>query len=159
MIEKAELETLIPHRGKMMLLSRVNEYDLKEGTLCAEYHISEDCLFYDPRSGGVPSWVGFEFLAQAISAYSGIRNREMGIKPKMGFILSVPFMRMEIPVYKSGARLLLNVVEKDRTGLIYSFDVEASLGGKKAMEGKLMVMEMDEGGYNKLIMEQSNGQQ
>ena len=157
MIEKEELETLIPHRGKMLLLSRVNEYNLKEGTLSAEYHVSESCIFYDPAAGGVPSWAGFEFIAQAISAYSGIRNREMGIKPKMGFILSIPLVQIEIPVYKPGSRIVLNVVEKDRTGLIYTFEGNAYLDGKKAMEGKLMVMEINEEGYNNLITESKNG--
>ena len=159
MIEKEELEILIPHRGKMLLLSRVIEYNLKEGTLRAEYDITEACLFFDPLSGGVPSWAGFEFIAQAISAYSGIRNREMGIKSRMGFILSIPFMRIEIPVYKPGVRLELNVLEKDRTGLIYTFDGNAFLEGKKVMEGKLMVMEISEEGYNDLIGGQDNEKQ
>ena len=159
MIENEELETLIPHKGKMLLLSRVNEYNLKEGTLCAEYHINEDCLFYDPHSGGVPSWAGFEFIAQAISAYSGIRNREMGIKPKMGFILSIPLMRIEIPLYSLGSRVVLKVVEKDRTGLIYTFEGKAFLEEKLAVEGKLMVMELNDESYNNLITEKNQGEQ
>ena len=157
MIEKEELETLIPHRGKMLLLSRVNEYNLKEGTLCAECHVSETCVLYDPLIGGVPAWAGFEFIAQAISAYSGIRNREMGIKSRMGFILSIPFMQIEIPVYKTGSRVEVKVVEKDRTGLIYTFDGKVFLENKKAVEGKLMVMEIGDEGYNNLIAEQNNG--
>jgi len=148
LIEKEEIENIIPHRGKMLLLSRVNEYNLKERTLNAEYHVNEACIFYDPLKGGVPAWAGFEFIAQAISAYSGIRNREMGIKTKIGFILSIPFMRVEIPAYKPGSCLEINVVEKDRTGLIFTFEGKIFLEGKMTMEGKIMVMEINEESYN-----------
>ena len=150
-IEKEELQSIIPHRGKMLLLTQVNEYNLKERSLCAEYHISSDCLFYDPLLDGAPAWCGFEFMAQAISALSGIRDREMGIKPKIGFILSVPSMKIEIPVFKSGSAVEVHVKEKDCTGLIYTFDGEAYLEGKKAMDGKLMVMEINEESFNKLV--------
>ena len=143
MIEREELESIIPHRGKMLLLMRIKEYNLEERALCAEHHVTEDCLFYDSSVGGVPAWVGFEFMAQAISALSGIRDREMGIKPRIGFILSVPSMKIEIPVFKLGSVVELRVKQNVCTGLVYTFDGEALLEGKKAMEGKLMVMEID----------------
>jgi len=153
LIEKQELETIIPHRGKMLLLSRVNSYDLEKRTLSAEYHISDDCIFFDPSLGGVPSWVGFEFMAQAISALSGIRDRELGIKPRIGFILSIPTMQMDIPVFSPGSAVVVRVEEVDRTGMIYTFSTEAFLEGRKIMEGKLMVMEVNEDGFDKLVME------
>jgi len=153
LIEKDELETIIPHRGKMLLLSRINEYNLEKRSIRAEYHVTGDCIFYDPVAGGVPSWVGFEFMAQAISALSGITDRELGRKPRMGFILSIPFMQMDIPLFPLDSRVELHVEEKDRLDLIFTFNGTAFLDGKKAMEGKLMVMELDEEGFNKLIME------
>ena len=151
MIEKEELQSIIPHRGKMLLLTRVNEYNLEERALCAEYHVAGDCLFYDPAAGGVPAWAGFEFMAQAISALAGIRDREMGIKPRIGFILSIPSMKINMPVFELGSVVELHVKEKDRTGLVYTFDGEVFLEGKKAMGGKLMVMEINEEKFNNLI--------
>ena len=150
MIEKEELETIIPHRGKMMLLSRITGYDLKERSLCADYHVTKDCLFYDPQAGGVPSWVAFEFMAQAISSLTGITDRELGIKPGLGFILSVPYMRMDLPLFKLDSRVEVRVKEIDRTGLFYTFTGEAFMEGKKAMEGKLIVMEANEE-FNTLV--------
>ena len=139
-----ELQSLIPHRGKMLLLSRVKEYNSMEGSLCAEYDITEQCIFYDKIVKGVPAWVGFEFMAQAISVLSGIRNRELGRKPKMGFILSIPFMRLDIPVFELGRTVELRIKENDSLDLIYTFGGEAFLDGVKVMEGKLMVMETNE---------------
>jgi len=148
-----ELLTLLPHRGKMLLLSKVNSYDYKEMYLSAEYHVTPDCLFFDPAIGGVPSWAGFEFIAQAISVISGIRNHELGIETRMGFILSIPSMKMEIPLFKSGSCIELRVKQKDATELIYTFEGAAFLEGRKVIEGKMMVMEINEENYSNLCME------
>ena len=151
LIEQEELKSLIPHRGKMLLLDRVTEYS-PEGYARAEYQISESCLFYNAAVGGVPSWAGFEFMAQTISAYSGIYFLDKEIKPKTGFILSIPSMKMYIPVFKTGSLLEISVHELDHTDLIYTFEGKIFLEGEMVMEGKLMVMEIyDEKQYNEFI--------
>ena len=150
MIEKEELQTLIPHKGKMLLLSRVIEYDIDYG-IRAEYDITEHCLFYDPAIDGVPSWAGFEIMAQAISVLSGIRGRERNEKPKMGCILSIQSMRMEIPLFKNGSTVEVRMKEIDCTDMIYTFKGEAFLKDRKVMEGKLMVMEFSDEQFKSLI--------
>jgi hypothetical protein len=60
MIEKEELQTLIPHRGKMLLLSKIIDYNLDERSLAAEYHITEDCLFFNSAAGGVSEEISEE---------------------------------------------------------------------------------------------------
>jgi predicted hotdog family 3-hydroxylacyl-ACP dehydratase len=151
--DRDELQKLLPHRGKMLLLSKVNSYDYKEMHLSAEYHVTPDCIFFDPAIGGVPSWAGFEFIAQAISVLSGIRNRELGIGSRMGFVLSIPSMKMEIPLFKPGSCVELRVKQKDVMDLIYTFEGAAFLEGKKVIEGKLMVMEISEENYGNLCRE------
>jgi predicted hotdog family 3-hydroxylacyl-ACP dehydratase len=148
-IEREELQTIIPHKGKMLLLNRVLEYN-SDHSIRAEYDITRNCIFYDPETEGVPAWAGFEFMAQAISALSGIMSRERGEKPKIGFILSIPSMRMEIPLFKSGSSVEVRVKETDCTDMIYSFDGAAFLEGRKVMEGKLMVIEVSEERFNEL---------
>ena len=140
MIEQEELQTLIPHKGKMLLLDKIIDYDI-EHSIRAEYHVTESCIFYDPVLDGVPAWVGFEFMAQAISALTGIRKRAKGEKPKIGFILSIPSMRMEIPAFKNGSLVEVRVTESDCTDMIYTYEGEAFVENRKVMEGKLMVME------------------
>ena len=152
MIETEELKTLIPHRGKMMLLSRVVDYNI-EGNIRAEYDITENCLFYDPDLQGVPAWAGFEFMSQAISALSGIRDRERGKKPHFGFILSIIALHIEIPVFKPGSCADIRMEEYDCTDQIYTFEGTIYLEGKKVMEGKLMVMEAGDEQYANLLKE------
>ena len=149
-IEREELQTIIPHKGKMLLLSRVIEYNITDHSIRAEYDITENCIFYDPVIKGVPAWIGFECMAQAISALSGIGSREKGEKPKIGFILSIPSMRMDIPMFKSGSSVKVHVKETDCTDMIYSFDGAAFLEDRKVMEGKLMVIEVSDEKFNEM---------
>jgi predicted hotdog family 3-hydroxylacyl-ACP dehydratase len=150
LIEKEELQTLIPHKGKMLLLNRIIEYN-DDHSISAEYDITENCIFYDPAIDGVPTWAAFELMAQAISALSGIRSREKGEKPKLGFILSIPSMRMEIPFFKNGSLVNVRVKETDCTDMIYTFDGAAFLEDRKVMEGNLMCIEVSEEKFTSLI--------
>lgn len=74
---------LVPHAGKMSLLSTIVGYG--EEWLHAEVEISSDSMFAD--SYGVPSWIGLEYMAQTISAYAGLQERLNGGNPKIGFLL------------------------------------------------------------------------
>ena len=141
-INKEALLSIVPHRGRMLLLSGVKSYNLNERTIEAECHISEDCLFYDPAVMGVPAWAGFEFIAQAISAFSGIRDLENGVPPKMGFILSVSSMRIELPFFKAGSTVQIKAKEAAHMDLVFNYDGEILLEGKKVLEGKITVMEI-----------------
>ena len=150
MIEKEELLSLLPHRGRMLLLSRIKKYNLKERTLEAEYDISEDCLFYDPAAQGVPVWAGFEFMAQAISSLIGLRDRELGVKSKMGLILSVSSMNITLPFFRTGSTAAIKVKEINRMDLVYTFKGEIFPGcsngpeAESVLEGKITVTEIDE---------------
>jgi len=149
LIEQEELQTIIPHKGKMLLLDRIIDYDI-EHSIRAEYNITKNCIFYDSAIDGIPAWVGFEFIAQTISALTGIKKREKGEKPTMGFILSIPFMKMEIPFFKNGSAVEIRVKENDCTNTIYTYEGEIFLENKKVMEGKLMVMEANDEKFKSL---------
>jgi predicted hotdog family 3-hydroxylacyl-ACP dehydratase len=143
-IEKDELMTLLPHQGKMFLLSRLRNYDLDKRVLIGEYDITGDCLFYDTVLEGIPSWVGIELIAQSISALSGLKGRRKGEKPRPGFILSVSDMRMDIPVLRAGTTAVIAIREDFKMDAVYTFHGTVSSEGKKAVEAKLTVMEVDD---------------
>jgi predicted hotdog family 3-hydroxylacyl-ACP dehydratase len=155
LIEKEELLSVVPHRGRMLLLSGVKGYNLNERNIEAEYHITSDCLFYDSAIAGVPAWAGFEFIAQAISAYAGIRDRENGIPPKMGYILSVASMRMGISLFEKGSTVEIRAEEIERVDLVGTFKGEILLHGAKVLEGRLMVMEINHEQFNAMKKEQN----
>jgi predicted hotdog family 3-hydroxylacyl-ACP dehydratase len=144
MIANEELLSLLPHRGRMLLLSGIKEYNLDEQTLCAEYHISGDCIFYDPVLDAVPAWVGFEFMAQAISVLRGIWCRENGRPVPFGLILSVSSMQMKIPFFKTGNTLEIRVKESSHIDQVFNFDGEILVEGINVMEGKLTLLDEEE---------------
>jgi len=136
--------SIIPHKGKMLLLSRIIDFDLDEQTLCAEYDITEDCIFYNPDIKGVPAWAGFEFIAQAVSALSGIRGQTSGEEPKIGYILSVSSMLINSHFFKAGSTVQINVKESGCMDQVYNFEGTIFLEGKKVLDGKLTVIETTE---------------
>ncbi|MDR2073673.1 MAG: 3-hydroxylacyl-ACP dehydratase [Spirochaetaceae bacterium] len=142
-ISGEELYTLVPHRGKMFLLSRITDFDLEDHLLVSEYDITRDCLFYREELGGVPSWAGFEFMAQSISALSGIKNRNWGKPPRFGFILSVSEFQMYVPVFKEKTTVRIEVKEETIVDTIYSFRgaIFNIPGTEKIVAAKLTVME------------------
>jgi len=157
-MEKNDLLSILPHRGKMLLLSRVMNYNLEELTIEAEYHITEDCLFYDPAAGGVPSWVGVECIAQTAAALSGIRIRENGDPPKIGFILGISQVRAGFPFFSIGSILTIRVRQIERLDSLYIFDGEIFIKDSKGvdtkiLEGRLTVIDVDDEQAQALIKE------
>lgn len=144
MIEKEELQSIVPHKGKMLLLSKVDNYNLEDRVLEAEYHITEECIFYDTQEGGVPAWVGFEFIAQAIGAFSGIRNKIKGNPPRIGFILAVSQLTIDLPIFKTGSIIIIKVKEIEDLSPVFVFNGELFLEDKKVLSGRLTVMDVDE---------------
>lgn len=133
----------MPHKGKMCLLSRATAWDCAGRTLTAECDIAEDCLFYDPVLRGVPAWVGFEFMAQSVSALSGLCRQTKAEQPKLGVILTVSNLRIDRPILPAGKTVRIHVREDARDGNVIAFTGEIFLEDGKAMEAKLTVLESD----------------
>ena len=156
LINKEELLTLIPHRDRMCLISRVNNYNLPENSIEAEYDITEDCLFYDFENSGVPAWVGFEFIAQSISALIGIKDKINGLPVKEGFILGVSHMHIDLPFFSKNSIITINSTELENLDPIYIFDGKISINGKKVLAGKVTVMEVSSEQRKQIIKEKEN---
>ena len=79
-----DIERLVPHRMPMRLIDRIlgEEGDLTR----AEHTIGADHVFLVPGKG-VPVYIGFEIMAQAICATDGIRRWRAGKPPELGFLL------------------------------------------------------------------------
>jgi predicted hotdog family 3-hydroxylacyl-ACP dehydratase len=130
-IERAELEGLVPHEGRMFLLDRFLSWDAGDGSFVAEAVSGPDCPFYDEASGGVPVWVAFEYMAQGIAAFSGIERREKGGSPKIGFVMGVRDFVAGSPSFPSGSRVRIEARELMRDGPVVSFSCVASCGGAR----------------------------
>jgi predicted hotdog family 3-hydroxylacyl-ACP dehydratase len=104
-MELPDVRTLVPHAGRMVLLDRVVFAD--EENLCAEVRILPESLFcFD---GVVGSWVGIEYMAQAIGAWAGYTALLRGEPVKRGFLLGTRRYECLRPFFFVGALLRIYV--------------------------------------------------
>lgn len=95
---------LVPHASSMLLLDRV--VGAEGETVRSETCIRADNIFF--QSGrGVPAYVGFELMAQTISAYDGLRRRARGDKPGIGFLLGCRKYACERAFFGEGEALTI----------------------------------------------------
>jgi len=143
-IENNELLELLPHRGKMLLISRITEYDVDAGSLRSEYDAGKNCLFYDPALEGIPAYACFEFMAQAVSVLSGIKGKILNRPPMIGFILSIASLKIERPLFMNGDVIEITVNEEQRIDNVSVFKCTAFVCSSEAVQAKLMVMDIED---------------
>ena len=68
------MDAWVPHRGAMNLLETVERCD--DESIVARVRVPDHGLFVGVD--GVPAWVGIEYMAQAVAAWSGARARCRG---------------------------------------------------------------------------------
>jgi len=100
-----DIRSLLPHSGLMVLLDRVISVD--EESLCAEVTIRPDSLFMGVD--GVGSWVGVEYMAQAIAAFAGYAARLNGDVVKVGFLLGTRRYETSCSGFAPGSVLRVHV--------------------------------------------------
>ncbi len=140
---KEIVSELVPHKGKMFLLNRVQCYSLETISITTEIDITREDLFYEEDLGGVPAWVAFEYMAQSISALSGIYGRSRGEKPKVGFIMSVNSFKANLPVFKVGETVVVTVRQTIRMDMAVTFDGTAKVGETLAVTATLNTVEVE----------------
>jgi predicted hotdog family 3-hydroxylacyl-ACP dehydratase len=140
---KYSVAELIPHSPPMVLLDRIVHYDSM--TLIAEIAIKANCRFYDPAVQGVPSWVGIEYMAQAISALAGLRAREKNTGIKIGFLLGTRRMLLQQKVLLADNCYQVHVKQLfwDVSGLA-NFECEIRHGQDCCVTAKVNVFETDD---------------
>ncbi|MBU2892011.1 3-hydroxylacyl-ACP dehydratase [Colwellia sp. D2M02] len=80
-----DIEQLIVHRDPMILISGLADYD--QTTAHCWVDISETSPFYQKDIAGVPSYIGIEYMAQAIAAYAGAKALDNNSTIQVGFLL------------------------------------------------------------------------
>lgn len=83
MTEWPEIAELVPHAGPMLLLERMLECG--DDYVVCEVRVRSDGMF--DSDGYVPAWLGIEYMAQTIAAFSGLQARRDQESVKLGFLL------------------------------------------------------------------------
>ena len=103
-------QQVLPHRYAMLLVEEVS-YGPDYGQAALTVHA--DSAFCDGVDG-VPAWVGIEYMAQAISVFSGVEQLQRGSEVKIGLLIGTRRYESEVPVFPIGTRLNIIARLKDR---------------------------------------------
>ncbi|HWV16380.1 MAG TPA: hypothetical protein VN030_13185 [Cellvibrio sp.] len=130
---------LVLHSASMLLVESVVHWD--ETGIDVIVNPADSYLFFDAK-GEVPSWVGIEYMAQAISAYAGREAVLSGEPLRIGFLLGTRKYTALVPSFPLQQKLSVKVREllRDETNLvlfdcaIYSDDVLVAQAEIKAIQ-------------------------
>ena len=101
------IEQVVPHREPMILLNNLISYE-QNSAIC-EVTISPASAFYSEQLQGVPSYIGTEYMAQAIAAYAGALAQDEGEAVKIGFLIGTRKYKTHTPIFNTGAVLQVTV--------------------------------------------------
>lgn len=120
---------LVPHAGPMLLLDRVLEAG--EGYLVSQVVVREDGLF--DEDGRVAAFLGLEYMAQTVSAFSGWQARLRGDRVKVGYLLGTRRFTTNVGEFACGdvLRVTARKVVQDSVGMA-AFD--CTVEGDAAMQ-------------------------
>ena len=124
----------LPHSGGMLLLDEVLHYDAE--SVRTRLRVRADSPFCE--AGGVPAWVGLEYMAQTMGVYSGIELLQQGAQPRIGLLLGTRRYDAAVPVFAVGMTLDISarVVLWDESNL-FAFDCAIHESGRKLAWGEI----------------------
>ena len=96
------VEALLPHSKGMVLLDRVVEAG--EDHIVVELKVRDDGLFSSPDYT-VPAWVGLEYMAQTIAAFSGYHRKCRGEAIDVGFLVGTRHYQCSVGCFPCGTSL------------------------------------------------------
>ena len=76
---------LLPHDEPMILIDRA--IDIQQDSIYCQVEIGEKNPFFNAESQTIPAYVGIEFMAQSVAAWSGYHAKQKGEQPPIGFLL------------------------------------------------------------------------
>lgn len=101
------LADLLPHAAPMILLDRAVQVDAQG--FSAEVDIHPASLFH--QKGGVPAWIGLEYMAQAAAALAGAEALVQGHARASGMLVGSRDFQAWQPLYPDGQTLRVTVKE------------------------------------------------
>ena len=128
---------IIPHKPPMVLIDKV--IDFTSDSITAMVTITDQSLFFE--NGGVPSYVGIEYMAQAVAAWNGLMARQNNLPSGIGYLLGTRKMKLLIENFKEGSYLEIKGYCKFTDGEIASFDCSIHIDGIEVASAALTVFQ------------------
>ena len=111
------IAAILPHVGQMRLLDELRDHS-PEHVTCG-VTIQPQTMFCDGIHG-VPAWVGLEYMAQTVCAFSGIEEVRAGLPPSIGLLLGSRAYESQVEWFGLGANLSIraDLLLRDESDLV-----------------------------------------
>ena len=96
------IDQVLPHEGGMLLLDELLE--LGDDYIVCAVRVHARTRFCD-GAHGVPAWVGIEYMAQTMCAFSGVEEVRAGFPPSIGLLLGSRRYQSEVAWFAPGSDL------------------------------------------------------
>lgn len=106
--EFAPIETILPHRGTMLLLDKISACN--DEALTAHASVCADAWYAD-ADGAMPAWIGIELMAQAIAAHVSLLAMRAGGRARPGVLLGSRSYQAYLPAFAHDAQLRIETKE------------------------------------------------
>jgi predicted hotdog family 3-hydroxylacyl-ACP dehydratase len=141
-INKAEIQTLIPHSGLMCLLDEVIGWDDRSITCISNTHI-------DPanplrRNGRLSALHAFEYGAQAAAVHGGLRARSVGAIAPPGYLAALRDARLHaVRLDDVQSALQVHAVRLFGDSVNCVYECRVSARDKLLAEGRVTIVERE----------------
>ena len=98
------LPDVLPHGPGMLLLDRITGYTAD--TLSCEVAVKAATRFCDGRA--VPAWVGLEYMAQTLGAFTGVARLQAGKPVQLELLLGSRAYECTVPDFPVGSTLAVS---------------------------------------------------
>ncbi|WP_252973545.1 hotdog family protein [Vibrio navarrensis] len=122
----ADIATLLPHDAPMILIDRA--IDVQPTRIHCQVDIGEHNVFFDSQTCSIPAYVGIEFMAQSIAAWSGYHALQKGEQPPIGFLLGSRRYQAHCDLFLQGQTLdiFAEQIMQDSGMAVFSGQIELS---------------------------------
>jgi predicted hotdog family 3-hydroxylacyl-ACP dehydratase len=102
------IESLVPHRGTMLLIDAV--------CACSDSHITvlaraNRHAWYADENGAMPAWIGIELMAQAIAAHAGLLATRTENRARPGVLLGANHYEALVSAFAPDSHLAIHATE------------------------------------------------
>lgn len=126
------LKKLIPHRKHMALIDEIVSFDEENFTSIVK--VTTNSLLYTDL--GVPSYTGFEYMAQTVAAYNTYTCTDENLS-KIGFIIAIRNYKSTVSYFKNMDELIVSIKPILKLTNSGSFECSISLKDEVICTGKI----------------------
>jgi predicted hotdog family 3-hydroxylacyl-ACP dehydratase len=122
--DKFPVADLLPQSGSMVFIDSVMRID--DDSITTQIRVRDDGLFSTDNQT-VPAWVGIEYMAQTIAAFSGYHCLIRGEPIRLGFLLGTRQFESRQSSYPCGTQLTVHaskIIESANDMCVFGCSIE-----------------------------------